>query len=76
MSMTSTRAYVRRLMTAREGPLVHRPLVIPMYPDVEAPITSGSLRTAGMSRKRYFELLDSWPDPSCCHCVFADVDRP
>lgn len=45
------------LVMEKEG--VHRPLVIPMYPDVEAPIISGLLRTAGMSRKRYFELLDS-----------------
>jgi predicted RNA binding protein YcfA (HicA-like mRNA interferase family) len=34
-----------------------RPLVIPMYKDVPIFIIKNLLRTAGMSRERYFELL-------------------
>jgi predicted RNA binding protein YcfA (HicA-like mRNA interferase family) len=35
-----------------------RPIVIPMYGDVGVDIIMGLLRTAKMSRERYFELMD------------------
>lgn len=35
-----------------------RPLVIPMYKEVPVFIIKNLLRTAGMSRERYFELLN------------------
>jgi predicted RNA binding protein YcfA (HicA-like mRNA interferase family) len=38
---------------------VRRPLVIPMYRDVPAFIIKNLLRTAEMSRERYFELEKS-----------------
>lgn len=40
-----------------EKPGVARPLVIPEYDEVRVPIIHSNLRTAGMSRERYFELL-------------------
>lgn len=36
---------------------VRRPIVIPMYRDVPVFIIRNLLRTSGMSRDRYFELL-------------------
>ena len=36
---------------------VKRPLVIPAYPAVPVFIIKNLLRSAGMSRERYFELL-------------------
>lgn len=36
---------------------IRRPLVIPMYPSVPVFIIKNLLRTAGISRERYFELL-------------------
>ena len=36
---------------------VKRPVVIPMYHEIPIFIIKGLLRTAGMSRDRYFELL-------------------
>jgi len=33
-----------------------RPLVIPMYPEVPVFIISGLLKTAGMTRERFFSL--------------------
>jgi predicted RNA binding protein YcfA (HicA-like mRNA interferase family) len=36
-----------------------RPLVIPIYDQVPVFIIKNLLRTAGMSRERYFELLQS-----------------
>ncbi len=38
-------------------PGVKRPLVIPSYPEVPVFIIKNLLRTAGMSRERYFDLL-------------------
>ena len=38
-------------------PGVKRPLVIPMYKEVPVFIIKNLLRTAGMSRDQYFELL-------------------
>ncbi len=38
-------------------PGVSRPLVIPAYDEVPVFIIKNLLRTAGMSRERYFELL-------------------
>lgn len=35
-----------------------RPLVIPMYDEVPVFIIKNLLRTAGMSRERYFELFE------------------
>jgi len=36
---------------------VSRPVIIPEYANIDINIISGLLRTAGMSRDRYFELL-------------------
>ena len=36
---------------------VKRPLVIPMYKEVPVFVIKNLLRTAGMSRERYFDLL-------------------
>jgi len=36
---------------------INRPLVIPMYDEVPVFIIKNLLRTAGMTRERYFELL-------------------
>jgi predicted RNA binding protein YcfA (HicA-like mRNA interferase family) len=38
-------------------PGVRRPLVIPMYKELPVFIIKNLLRTAGMSREQYFELL-------------------
>jgi predicted RNA binding protein YcfA (HicA-like mRNA interferase family) len=38
-------------------PGVKRPLVIPMYKELPVFIIKNLLRTAGMSRERYFDLL-------------------
>lgn len=38
-------------------PGARRPVVIPRYDEIQVTIISGLLRTAGMSRERYFELL-------------------
>ena len=46
----SHRAYVK--------PGVLRPVVIPVYPAVPVSIIRNNMRTAGMSRERYFELLE------------------
>lgn len=35
-----------------------RPLIIPCYPDVGIDIIMGLLRTAQMTRERYFDLMD------------------
>lgn len=35
-----------------------RPVVIPVYVEIDTEIIRGNMRTAGMSRERYFELLD------------------
>ncbi|MEK7532136.1 MAG: type II toxin-antitoxin system HicA family toxin [Patescibacteria group bacterium] len=43
-------------MFVKEG--LVRPLVIPHYEAVPVFIIKNLLRTAGMSRERYFELLD------------------
>ncbi|HBJ74974.1 MAG TPA: hypothetical protein DDY86_05550 [Syntrophaceae bacterium] len=40
-----------------EKPGVIRPIVIPMYDEVDDDIIHTNMRTAGMSRDRYFELL-------------------
>ena len=37
---------------------IKRPLVIPMYRDVPVFIIKNLLRTAGMSRERFFDLLE------------------
>ncbi len=39
-------------------PGIKRPLVIPMYKAVPVFIVKNLLRTAGMTRERYFELLE------------------
>jgi predicted RNA binding protein YcfA (HicA-like mRNA interferase family) len=36
-----------------------RPVVIPKYASIPVFIIKNNLRTAGMSRERYFELLDA-----------------
>ncbi len=36
---------------------VKRPVVIPEYDEIGLDIIRANMRTAGMSRKRYFELL-------------------
>jgi predicted RNA binding protein YcfA (HicA-like mRNA interferase family) len=40
-------------------PGIRRPLVIPTYREVPVFIIKNLLRTSGMSRERYFELLKS-----------------
>lgn len=40
-----------------EKPGIIRPIVIPMYDEVDDDIIHSNMRTAGMSRDRYFELL-------------------
>jgi predicted RNA binding protein YcfA (HicA-like mRNA interferase family) len=40
-------------------PGIRRPLVIPTYREVPVFIIKNLLRTSGMSRERYFELLES-----------------
>jgi predicted RNA binding protein YcfA (HicA-like mRNA interferase family) len=39
-------------------PDIKRPIVIPMYSDVPVFIIKNLLRTAEMSRERYFDLLE------------------
>ena len=46
----SHRSYVK------EGVL--RPVIIPTYPEVDVNIIRGNMRTAGMTRERYFQLLE------------------
>ncbi len=40
-------------------PGVKRPLVIPIYQEIPVFIIKNLLRTAGMTRERYFELLQN-----------------
>lgn len=40
-----------------EKPGVARPVVIPAYPEVGLDIIRGNMRSAGMSRERFLELL-------------------
>jgi len=40
-------------------PEVDRPIVIPTYNEVGVDIIKANMRSAGMSRERYFELLNS-----------------
>jgi hypothetical protein len=35
-----------------------RPVVIPVYREIDVQIIKSNMRTAGMSREKYFELLD------------------
>jgi predicted RNA binding protein YcfA (HicA-like mRNA interferase family) len=44
------------MVFTKEGVL--RPVVIPRYAEVPIFIIKNNLRTAGMSRQRYFDLLD------------------
>lgn len=44
------------IILAKSGCL--RPVVIPTYPTVDVEIIKRNMRTARMSRDRYFELLD------------------
>lgn len=37
---------------------IKRPVVVPTYSEVGVDIIMANMRTAGMSRKRYFELLN------------------
>ncbi len=41
-----------------EKPGVARPIIIPRYDEVGLDIIRSNMRTAGMSRERYFELLN------------------
>jgi hypothetical protein len=41
-----------------EKPGCARPLILPAYDEVRLPIIMGLLRTAGMSRERFLELLE------------------
>jgi predicted RNA binding protein YcfA (HicA-like mRNA interferase family) len=36
-----------------------RPIVIPRYEEIGIDIITSNMRTAGMSRERYFELLEA-----------------
>lgn len=40
-------------------PGIPRPVIIPTYKEVDAEIIQSNMRTAGMTRKRFFELLES-----------------
>ena len=40
-------------------PGVDRPVIIPKYDEIAVFIVKNNMRTAGMSRQRYFELLGS-----------------
>lgn len=44
------------MIFAKSGCL--RPVVIPVYREIDVRIIKSNMRTAGMSRERYFELLD------------------
>ena len=37
---------------------IKRPVVIPTYSEIGPDIITSNMRTAGMSRERYFELLE------------------
>lgn len=39
-------------------PGIDRPVIIPKYKEVGVDIITANMRTAGMSRKRYFELFN------------------
>jgi predicted RNA binding protein YcfA (HicA-like mRNA interferase family) len=52
---TLSRQHGDHLIYTKAG--VIRPLVIPMYAEVPVFIIKNLLRTSGMSRERYFELL-------------------
>ena len=52
---TFERQHGDHLIYVKQG--IIRPLVIPMYRSVPVFIIKGLLRTAGMSRERYIELL-------------------
>jgi predicted RNA binding protein YcfA (HicA-like mRNA interferase family) len=52
---TFRRQHGDHLIYSKAG--VNRPLVIPTYPTVPVFIIKNLLRTAGMSRERYFDLL-------------------
>ncbi len=51
--------FVRQASSHRvyEKPGVFRPVIIPQYEEIDIEIIRGLLRTAGMSRDRYFKLL-------------------
>lgn len=40
-------------------PGIIRPVIIPKYSEIGIKIIRGNMRTAGMSRERYFELVTS-----------------
>lgn len=40
----------------KEG--IFRPVIIPTYKEVDVDIIRANMRTAGMTRERYFELLE------------------
>jgi len=44
------------MIFAKSGVL--RPIVIPTYDAIDVEIIKSNMRTAGMSRARFFELLD------------------
>lgn len=46
-----------KLHRVYEKPGIHRPVIIPSYKEVDVDIIQSNMRTAGMSRKRYFDLL-------------------
>jgi predicted RNA binding protein YcfA (HicA-like mRNA interferase family) len=51
--------FVRQASSHRvyEKPGILRPLIIPVYDEIDIEIIRGLLRTAGLSRERYFSLL-------------------
>jgi predicted RNA binding protein YcfA (HicA-like mRNA interferase family) len=52
-------AFVRQASSHKvyEKSGVLRPVIIPQYEEIDVDIIRGLLRTAGLSRKRYFEIL-------------------
>lgn len=47
-----------RLSVLRKGRIAKRAVVIPEYSEVDVEIIKNNMRTVGMTREQYFELLD------------------
>ena len=53
---TNDRTRGSHIVMVKEG--IARPVIIPMYDEVGRDIIISNLRTAGISRKEYFKLLN------------------
>jgi hypothetical protein len=56
--MDSSFARAKAITGVGEKPGVPRPVVIPEYREIALDIIRANMRTAGMSRERYLELLE------------------